>query len=134
MRQPDANLEEHNAREPLPPRWLELLAKLDTVCVTEVEPSPPTQPEQSGDGNGGGSLASGGPRSARFGVGNVLSEDFFATEPAQQSLLKLLAQLEERMKTDTELERCYGAVDRAVAELVRHRLGRTGGDQRSLKP
>jgi hypothetical protein len=133
MRQPDANLEERNAPEPLPPRWLALLAKLDTVCVTEVEPSPSTQPEQSGDGNGGGSLASGGPRSARFGVGNVLSEDFFATELAQQSLLKLLAQLEERMKTDTELERCYGAVDRAVAELVRHCLGRTG-DERSLKP
>jgi hypothetical protein len=37
------------------------------------------------------------------------------------------------MKTDTELERCYGTVDRAVAELVRHRLGRTG-DERSLKP
>jgi hypothetical protein len=132
MRQPDANLEVRNAPEPLPPRRLELLAKLDTVCVTEVEPSPPTQPEQSGDGNGRGSLASGGPRSVGFGVGNV-SEDFFATEPAQQSLLKLLAQLEERMKTDTELERCYGAVDRAVAELVRHRLGRTGGE-RSLKP
>jgi hypothetical protein len=112
MQQPDANFEERNTPEPLPPRWLELLGKVDTVCATEAEPSPPTQPEQSGDGNGGGSLALGG--------------ELAGTEPAPPSLTKLLAQLEARNRTDMELRRWYGAVDRAVAELVRHRQGRTG--------
>ncbi len=112
------------ATELLPPRWLELLAKLDTVCGTEVEPSPPTQPEQSADEDGGTSPASDVARLVRFGVGNVLREEFASTEPVPPSLTGLLAQLEERMKTDMELGRCYGAVDRAVAELVR--LGRTG--------
>jgi hypothetical protein len=131
MQQPDANFEERNALEPLPPRWLELLGKLDTVCATEAEPSPPTQPEQSGDG--GGSLAADVVRSVGFGVGNVLSEGVFATEPAQQSLMKLLAKLNERMKINAELERCYGAVDLAVAELVgwcsnQNLPGRTGDE------
>jgi hypothetical protein len=131
MQQPDANSEERNAPGPLPPRWLALLAKLDAVCASEVEPAPPTQPGQSGDGDAGGSLAADVVRSVRFRVGNVLSQELFATEPAQQSLVKLLAQLSDRMKTDAELERHYGAVDRAVAELVdrcsNQRLpGRTG--------
>jgi hypothetical protein len=130
MQQPDTEdgVTKYNAAEPLPPRWLELLAKLDIVCATEVEPAPPTQPDQSGNWDGGGSLASAASRSVRFGVGNVLNEQHFATEVAQQSLMKLLAQLNERMKTDAELERCYGAVDRAIADLVRHRLGRTGDE------
>jgi hypothetical protein len=130
MQQPDTEngVTKYNAPGPLPPRWLEPLAKLDIVCAIEVEPPPPTQPDQSGDWDGRGSLVSGAPRSVRFGVGNVLSEQLFATEPAQQSLMKLLAQLNERMKTDAELERCYGAVDRAIAELVPHRLGRTGDE------
>jgi hypothetical protein len=131
MQQPDANSEERNAPRPLPPRWLVLPAKLDAVCATEVESAPPTQPEQSGTGKAG--EVSRPMRSVRFRVGNVLGEELFATEPAQQSLVKLLAQLNERMKTDAEMERCYGAVDRAVAELVdwcsNQRLpGRTGDE------
>jgi hypothetical protein len=112
--QQDANLEDRNAPEPLPPRWLELLAKLDMVCATEVEPAPPTQPEQSANGIGGGRLA--------------LGEELAGTEPAPPSLTKLLTQLEARNRTDMELRRWYGAVDRAVAELVRHRPGRTGDE------
>jgi hypothetical protein len=129
MQQPDAegDFTKHNAPEPLTPRCLELLAELDAVCATEAEPSPPTQPDQSGDGDGRGSLAPDVPR-VRFGVGNVLSEEPSATERCQQSLVKLLAQLNERMKNDAELERCYGAVDLAVAELLRHRLDRTGDE------
>jgi hypothetical protein len=114
MQQPDANFEERHAPEPLPPRWLELLGKLDTVCATEAEPSPPIQPEQSADGRGGRSLA--------------LSEELAGTEADPPSLTKLLAQLEARNRTDMELRRWCGAVDRAVAELVRHRLGRTGDE------
>ncbi len=114
---------QHKATGPLPPRWLELLAKLDAMCGTEVEPSPPTQPEQSADEDGGISPAPDVARSVQFGVGKVLSEEFASTEPVPPSLMGLLAQLEERMKTDMELGRRYGAVDRAVAELVR--LGRT---------
>jgi hypothetical protein len=100
------------AREPLSPRWLELLANLNAVCAAEVEPSPPIQPEQSADGYGGRSLA--------------LSEELPGTEADPPSLTKLLAQLEARNRTDMELRRWCGAVDRAVAELVRYRLGRTG--------
>ena len=130
MQQPDTEdgFTKYNAPEPLPPRWLKLLAKLDIVCAIAAEPAPPTQPDQRGDWDGRGSLASGAPRSVRFGVGNVLSEQLFATELAQKSLMKLLAQLNEYTKTDAELERCYGVVDRAVAELVRHSLGRTGDE------
>jgi hypothetical protein len=107
MQQPDAegDFTKHNA-----PRLLDLLRKLETVCATEVA-APPIQPEQSVDGDGGGSLA--------------LTEELAGTQPAHQSLVKLLAQLEERNRTD---RRCYGAVDRALAEFVGHRLGRTGDE------
>jgi hypothetical protein len=57
-------------------------------------------------------------RGLLLGVGNCLREDLVATEPAPQSLIKLLAQLEARTHTEIELDRCYAAVDRAVAELV----------------
>jgi hypothetical protein len=108
MQQPDAEgaFTKHNAPAPLPARLLDLLRKLETVYATGVA-APPTQPEQSVDG--GGSLA--------------LTEELAGTQPAQPSLVKLLAQLEERNRTDMELRRCYGAVDRAVAELVHYGLG-----------
>jgi hypothetical protein len=92
---------------------LDLLRKLETVCATDVA-APPIQPEQGVDGDGGGSLAP--------------TEELASTPLARQSLVKLLAQLEERNRTDMELRRCYGAVDRALAEFVRHRLGRTGDE------
>jgi hypothetical protein len=59
----------------------------------------------------------------QLALGAVLSEELATTEVGPPSLMELLAQLEERNRTDMELEHCYGAVDRAVAELVR--LGRT---------
>jgi len=107
MQQPDeGDFTKHNAAEPPSARLLDLLRKLETVCATEVA-APPIQPEQSVDGDGG----------------LPLTEELAATQPAQTSLVKLLAQLEERNRTDVELRRCYGAVDRALAEFVRHRLG-----------
>jgi len=42
--------------------------------------------------------------------------------------VKLLAQLEERNRTDMELRRCYGVVDRALAEFMCHRLGGAGDE------
>jgi hypothetical protein len=42
--------------------------------------------------------------------------------PGEESVTKLLAQLERRIKSDIELERWRRAVDEAVADLVR--LGR----------
>ena len=105
MQQPDVNLEERNAPEPLPPRWLELLAKLDIVCATEVEPAPPTQPEQSANGIGGRRLA--------------LGEELAGTEPAPPSLTKLLTQLEARNRTDMELRRWYGAVFKTGSAISR---------------
>ena len=130
MQQPDAEggFTKHSAPEPLPPRWRELLAKLDTVCGTEAAPSPPTQPEQTADGaDFSPTVAPDGARSVQLSLGTVLSEEL-ASEVVPPSLMKLLAQLNERMKTDAELERCYGAVDRAVAELVRHRPGGPGAE------
>ena len=115
MQQPDAedDFTKHNAPEPPPARLLDLLRKLETVCAAEVA-APPIQPEQSVDGDGGGSLA--------------LNEELAGPQPAHQSLVKLLAQLEERNRTDMELRRCYGAVDRALAEFVRHRLDGAGDE------
>ena len=115
MHQPDAEDEftKHNAPEPPPARLLDLLRKLGTVCAAEVA-APPIQPEQSVDGEGRGSLA--------------LNEELAGTQPAHQSLVKLLAQLEERNRTDMELRRCYGAIDRALAEFVRHRLDGAGDE------
>src|SRR6266446_3712368 len=40
---------QHKAAEPLPQRWLELLAMVDAALAIDVL-SPPTQPEQSGVG------------------------------------------------------------------------------------
>jgi hypothetical protein len=57
-------------------------------------------------------------RGLLLGIGNCLREDLAATVPAPQSLMKLLAQLEARTQTEIDPERCYAAVDRAVAELV----------------
>jgi hypothetical protein len=115
MQQPDAegDFTKHNAPEPPPARLLDLLRKLETVCAAEVA-APPIQPEQSVDGDGRGSLA--------------LNEELAGTQPAHQSLVKLLAQLEERNRTDMELRRCYGAIDRALAEFVRHRLDGAGDE------
>ena len=115
MQQPDAedDFTKHNAPEPPPARLLDLLRKLETVCATEVA-APPIQPEQSVDGDGGGSHA--------------LNEELAGPQPAHQSLVKLLAQLEARKRTDMELRRCYGAVDRALAEFVRHRLDGAGDE------
>jgi hypothetical protein len=48
-------------------------------------------------------------RGLLLGVGNCLREHLVATEPAPQSLMKLLAQLEARTQTEIELERCYAA-------------------------
>jgi hypothetical protein len=102
-----------HAPEPPPQRLLDLLRKLETVCAAEVA-APPIQPEQSVHGDGGESLA--------------LNEELAGTQPGHQSLVKLLAQLEERNRTDIELRRCYGAVDRALAEFVRHRLDGAGDE------
>jgi hypothetical protein len=57
-------------------------------------------------------------RSLLVSVGDVLHEELVATEPAPQSLMKLLTRLDGRIQGDIERERWYAAVDRAVAELV----------------
>ena len=113
MQRPDAEGDFTKHNEPPPARLLDLLRKLETVRATEVA-APPIQPEQSVDGVGGGSLAP--------------TEELAGTQPARQSLVKLLAQLEERNRTDMEMRRCYGAVDRALAEFVRHRLDGAGDE------
>jgi hypothetical protein len=65
------------------------------------------------------SLAPDVARSLLVSVGDALREELVASEPAPQSLMKLLTQLDDRIQADIERERWYAAVDHAVAELVR---------------
>jgi hypothetical protein len=51
-------------------------------------------------------------------LGAALREEFATAEPAPPRLMKLLAQLDERIEANEKRERCYAAVDRAVTELV----------------
>jgi hypothetical protein len=80
MQQADAedDFTKHNAPEPPPARLLDLLRKLETVCAAEVA-APPIQPEQSVDGDGGGSLA----------LNEEVAGELAGTQRAHQSLVKL---------------------------------------------
>ena|SRR5436190_24051819 len=113
MQQPDAegDFTKHNAPELRGRGCFDLLRKLGTVCATEGA-APPIQPETEC-----GRKKRWEPRA---------TEELADTQRARQSLMKLLAQPEERNRTDMELRRCYGAVDRALAEFVRHGLGGAG--------
>ena len=51
-------------------------------------------------------------------VGTGLREELATAEPAPPRLMKLLAQLDARIEANEKRERCFAAVDRAVAELV----------------
>jgi hypothetical protein len=58
-------------------------------------------------------------RATRVKVGAALRDELAATEPAPQTIIRLLAQLDVRMRADTESERLYVAFDRAVEQVVR---------------
>jgi hypothetical protein len=61
-------------------------------------------------------------RILRRDLGDAIREELAASEPVPRSLVKLLEQLEGRVKADIERERLYGAVQEAVDELMH--LGR----------
>ena len=51
-------------------------------------------------------------------MSTALRDELAATEPAPPTVLRLLAELVVRMRTDTESERLYAALDRAVEQVV----------------
>jgi hypothetical protein len=58
-------------------------------------------------------------RATRVKLGTALRDELAAREPAPPTLMRLLAELDVRMRADTESDRLYAAFDRAVEQVVR---------------
>jgi hypothetical protein len=52
-------------------------------------------------------------------LGDAIREELLVSEPAPESLVRLLERLECRVRADVERERLYAAVQQAVDKLIR---------------